>query len=75
MTDLEFDRFLTTSPNLLVAPAGYGKTHTIAKSVDALRKNGVKRQMHVFKGRFAVVEIRKQKNLLGIDLFKRKLQL
>lgn len=31
--------------------------------------------MRVFKGRFAVVEIRKQKNLLGIDLFKRKLQL
>lgn len=40
MTDLEFDRFLNTSPNLLVAPAGYGKTHTIAKSVDVLQKNG-----------------------------------
>lgn len=40
MTDSEFDRFLNTSPNLLVAPAGYGKTHTIAKSVDALQKNG-----------------------------------
>ena len=40
MTDSEFDRFLNTSPNLLVAPAGYGKTHTIVKSVDVLQKNG-----------------------------------
>ena len=40
MTALEFDRFLNTSPNLLVAPAGYGKTHTIAKSVDVLQKAG-----------------------------------
>ena len=39
MTDFEFNRFLNTSPNLLVAPAGYGKTHTIAKSVDALQNN------------------------------------
>lgn len=43
MTDQEFDRFLTTSPNLLVAPAGYGKTHTIAKAVNTLREKGVKK--------------------------------
>ena len=41
MTALEFDRFLNTSPNLLVAPAGYGKTHTIAKAVDTLQNKGV----------------------------------
>ena len=41
MTDQEFDRFLSTSPNLLVAPAGYGKTHTIARAVNTLRDKGV----------------------------------
>lgn len=41
MIDQDFDRFLSTSPNLLVAPAGYGKTHTIAKAVNSLRDRGV----------------------------------
>lgn len=36
MTEDEFNRFLMTGPNILVAPAGYGKTHTIALSVKAL---------------------------------------
>ena len=33
MTEQEFHTFITNSPNVLVAPAGYGKTHTIASSV------------------------------------------
>lgn len=60
MTDLEFDRFLTTSPNLLVAPAGYGKTHTIAKSVDALRKNGVKRILVLTHTNAGITSIREK---------------
>lgn len=36
MTETEFNSFLSTGPNVLVAPAGYGKTHTIARSVKAL---------------------------------------
>ena len=28
MTEQEFDTFISNSPNVLVAPAGYGKTHT-----------------------------------------------
>lgn len=43
MTEQEFDNFITNSPNVLVAPAGYGKTHTIASSVKALRAKGVNR--------------------------------
>lgn len=37
MTEDDFNRFLVTGPSILVAPAGYGKTHTIALSVKALR--------------------------------------
>ncbi len=43
MTEQEFDSFISNSPNVLVAPAGYGKTHTIASSVEALRAKGVNR--------------------------------
>lgn len=39
MTKQEFDRFLQNGPNVLVAPAGYGKTHTIAKAVNWLHTN------------------------------------
>lgn len=38
MTEQEFDRFLSDAPNLLVAPAGYGKTHSIAKAVKRIHE-------------------------------------
>lgn len=41
MTDAEFDRFICGGPNILVAPAGYGKTHTIAKSINALKSKSI----------------------------------
>lgn len=60
MTDLEFDRFLNTSPNLLVAPAGYGKTHTIASSVNALQSKGVSRILVLTHTNAGITSIREK---------------
>lgn len=60
MTDLEFDSFLNTSPNLLVAPAGYGKTHTIASSVKALHAKGVNRILVLTHTNAGITSIREK---------------
>lgn len=37
---LEIDRFLSHDKTMLIAPAGYGKTHSIAASLNVLKANG-----------------------------------
>lgn len=41
MIEQSFVNFLFSTPSVLVAPAGYGKTHSIAKSVKLLKDKGV----------------------------------
>jgi hypothetical protein len=37
---LDIDRFLSLDKTMLIAPAGYGKTHSIAVSMNVLKSNG-----------------------------------
>lgn len=60
MTEQEFDTFITNSPNVLVAPAGYGKTHTIASSVKALRAKGVNRILVLTHTNAGITSIREK---------------
>lgn len=60
MTEQEFDTFITNSPNVLVAPAGYGKTHTIASSVKALRAKGIKRILVLTHTNAGITSIREK---------------
>lgn len=60
MTEQEFDTFIINSPNVLVAPAGYGKTHTIASSVKALRAKGIKRILVLTHTNAGITSIREK---------------
>ena len=62
MTEQEFDTFIINSPNVLVAPAGYGKTHTIASSVKALRAKGIKRILVLTHTNAGITSIREKFN-------------
>ena len=60
MTEQEFDTFISNSPNVLMAPAGYGKTHTIASSVKALRAKGVNRILVLTHTNAGITSIREK---------------
>ncbi len=60
MTEQEFDSFISNSPNVLVAPAGYGKTHTIASSVHALRAKGFNRILVLTHTNAGITSIREK---------------
>lgn len=60
MTEQEFDSFISNSPNVLVAPAGYGKTHAIASSVHALRAKGVNRILVLTHTNAGITSIREK---------------
>lgn len=60
MTEQEFDTFISNSPNVLVAPAGYGKTHTIASSVESLRAKGVNRILVLTHTNAGITSIREK---------------
>lgn len=60
MTEKEFDSFISNTSNVLVAPAGYGKTHTIASSVKALRTKGINRILVLTHTNAGIASIREK---------------
>ncbi len=68
MTEQEFLNFLNASPSFLVAPAGYGKTHTIAQSVKFLKDKNVNKILVLTHTNAGISSIREkfQKELVSL---------